>query len=114
MKRDGACTSIWQVNMPAYKGQKKEKVADQYFDTVVVGAGITGLTTGLLLQKAGRSVMIAEAQNLGFGTTGGTTAHLNSFMETPFTELIRNFGENKARLVAKAARQALDLIKKHV
>ncbi|HEV7781156.1 MAG TPA: FAD-dependent oxidoreductase [Chitinophagaceae bacterium] len=114
MKRDGACTSLWQANMPDYKAEKATPAANQYFDVVIVGAGITGITTGLLLQKAGRSVMIAEAQNIGFGTTGGTTAHLNSFMETPFTTLIKNFGEENAVLVAKAARQALELIKKHV
>jgi glycine/D-amino acid oxidase-like deaminating enzyme/nitrite reductase/ring-hydroxylating ferredoxin subunit len=113
MKRDGACTSLWQVNMPDQQGSTKLETI-QNFDVVIVGAGITGITTGLLLQKAGRSVMIAEAHNMGFGTTGGTTAHLNSFMETPFTQLIKNFGEEKAKLVAKAARQALDLIKKNV
>ncbi len=113
MKRDGACTSLWQANMPDHKA-KATLSANQYFDVVIVGAGITGITTGLLLQKAGRSVLIAEAQNIGFGTTGGTTAHLNSFMETPFPQLIKNFGEDNAVLVAKAARQALELIKKHV
>jgi glycine/D-amino acid oxidase-like deaminating enzyme len=75
---------------------------------------MTGITTGLLLQKAGKKVMIAEAHNLAFGTTGGTTAHLNSFMEVPFSQLAKNFGKEKAMLVRKAARQALDLIRKHV
>ena len=114
MKRDGACTSLWQSNMPNYKEKTLPLGPNQFFDVIVVGGGITGITTGLLLQKSGRSVLIAEAQNIGFGTTGGTTAHLNSFMETPFSRLIKDFGEENAKLVAKAAREALDLIKKHV
>ncbi|MCY7309148.1 MAG: FAD-dependent oxidoreductase [Chitinophagaceae bacterium] len=114
MKRDGACTSLWQDGMTDYKAQQNNTAGNKIFDVVIVGGGITGITTGLLLQKAGKAVMIAEAQNIGFGTTGGTTAHLNSFMEMPFNQLIKNFGEENTRLVAKAGRQALELIKKHV
>jgi len=113
MNRDGACFSLWQEGMPDYKSGK-DKQNNNYFDVVIVGGGITGITTGLLLQKAGRSVLIAEAHTIGFGTTGGTTAHLNSFMEAPYTQIIRNFGKEKSLLVSKAAHQALELIKRNV
>jgi glycine/D-amino acid oxidase-like deaminating enzyme/nitrite reductase/ring-hydroxylating ferredoxin subunit len=114
MKRDGALTSLWQMNMPDYQEKLAPLPKNECYDVIIVGGGITGITTGLLLKKAGKSVLIAEAQNLGFGTTGGTTAHLNSFMETPFSTIIKDFGAENAKLVAKAARQALDLIKRHI
>lgn len=114
MKRDGALESLWQMNMQDYHDKVFPITANKFYDVVIVGGGITGIATGLLLQKAGKSVMIAEAQNIGFGTTGGTTAHLNSFMETPFSTIIKDFGTDNAKLVAKAARQAMDLIKRHV
>lgn len=114
MKRDGALMSLWQENMPDYEASADKHMLSQTFDVVIVGGGITGITTGLLLQKAGKQVMIAEANNLGFGTTGGTTAHLNSFMEVPYTTLIKNFGKENGTLIRKAARQALDLIKRHI
>ena len=114
MKRDGACTSLWQEGLPDYPAKSGNNIANKYFDVVIVGGGMTGITTGLLLQKAGKQVMIAEAHNIGFGTTGGTTAHLNTFMEVPFSKLIKKFGEDNAKLVSKAASQALDLIRKHV
>ena len=113
MKRDGACTSLWQDTVPDHHTISSVQ-SNQPYDVVIAGGGITGITTGLQLIKAGKSVLIAEAQNIGFGTTGGTTAHLNSFMETPFSQLIKNFGEEKTKLVAKAARQALDLIQKNI
>jgi glycine/D-amino acid oxidase-like deaminating enzyme/nitrite reductase/ring-hydroxylating ferredoxin subunit len=99
--------------MPAYKA-KENAIENKFFDVVIVGGGITGVTTGLMLQRSGKSVLIAEAQSLCFGTTGGTTAHLNSFFETSFKQIAKDFSDDKSRLVAKACREALDLIKKNV
>src|SRR6185503_5789323 len=114
MKRDGACNSLWQDTTENFNGKRTVVNPDQFFDVVITGGGITGITTGLLLQKAGKSVLIAEAQSPGFGTTGGTTAHLNTFLDTPYNTIQKKFGDDGAQLVAKAARQALDLIKRNV
>ncbi len=109
MNRDGANFSIWQHDMPEYKpvnGLQK----DMIYDVLIVGGGITGITTALMLQLAGKRCVVAEAYNLGFGTTGGTTAHLNTLLDTPYTTIARNFGEDGARLTAIAARDAINLI----
>lgn len=113
MKRDGACISLWQDTAEAYSDDKKINGA-QNFDVIIAGGGITGITTGLLLQKAGKKVLIAEAKSIGFGTTGGTTAHLNTFLDTPYSVIQSTFGESNALLTAKAVQKALDLIKNNV
>jgi glycine/D-amino acid oxidase-like deaminating enzyme/nitrite reductase/ring-hydroxylating ferredoxin subunit len=113
MERDGACHSLWQDTTTDYHG-KKNTTPDQVFDVIIAGGGITGITTGLLLQKAGKSVLIGEAQSIAFGTTGGTTAHLNTFLDTPYNKIQKNFGENNAQLAARAVKDALALIKKNV
>lgn len=113
MKRDGARTSLWQSNMPDYNDQEKP-FENKCYDVVIVGGGITGITTALLLQKAGKSVLVAEAKSICFGTTGGTTAHLNSFLETPFNKIAKDFNSEKSEKVAKACREALDLIKSNI
>src|SRR5919198_3414179 len=110
MKRDGARMSLWQNEMSDYKSSTIFDL-ERIFDVLIVGGGITGITTGLLLQRAGKSVMIAEAHSIGFGTTGGTTAHINSFFDTSYDEVIKKFGQANAGLLAKAAHQALALIK---
>jgi len=113
MKRDGARNSLWQDTTDI--SQNKSTVnAGQLFDVVIAGGGITGITTGLLLQKAGKSVLIAEAKSIGFGTTGGTTAHLNTFLDTPYNVIQSKFGDSNAQLTAKAVQQALDLISQNV
>jgi hypothetical protein len=55
----------------------------------------------LLLQKAVKKCILAEAQTIGFGTSGGTTAHINTIMDTGYDVLEKNFGEDNTQLVAQ-------------
>ncbi len=113
MQRDGALTSLWQHKMPEYISKSK-KTGDEIFDVLIVGGGITGITTALQLQKAGKKCILAEAHTIGFGTSGGTTAHLNTFMDNSYANIEKDFGEDNAQLLASAAREALDLVKKNI
>jgi len=47
------------------------------YDVAVVGAGLTGLTTALLLARAGKSVVVIEARSVGVVATGNSTAKLS-------------------------------------
>ncbi len=52
-------------------------VAGQSYDTVIVGGGLTGLCTALLLARSGQSVAVLEGRHLAAVTTGNTTAKLS-------------------------------------
>jgi glycine/D-amino acid oxidase-like deaminating enzyme/nitrite reductase/ring-hydroxylating ferredoxin subunit len=113
MQRDGSCTSIWQSSVPDYR-PRASYIPVGLQDVVIVGGGITGLTTALLLQKAGKRCVLVEAHNIGFGTTGGTTAHLNTFMDTTYPEIEKRFSAEDARLIAQGAKEAIDLVKHNI
>src|SRR4051794_1342745 len=114
MNRDGANESIWQYKTSNYQPAPGDDIINTIFDVLIIGGGITGITTALLLQKAGKKCVLAEAVTLGFGTTGGTTAHLNDIFDTPYHKVIKDFGQSNAKLLAEAAREAIELIKDHV
>ncbi|ODS80471.1 MAG: hypothetical protein ABS46_14090 [Cytophagaceae bacterium SCN 52-12] len=110
MKRDGHNTSIWQGRHESYQpvnsgGWNRDKV----YDALIVGGGVTGLTTGILLQKAGFDCLLAEAHTVGFGTSLGTTAHLNTLMDTSYPVIEQKFGAEAARLVARGTARAIAL-----
>jgi glycine/D-amino acid oxidase-like deaminating enzyme/nitrite reductase/ring-hydroxylating ferredoxin subunit len=113
MERDGYCTSLWQNNTEPYAA-KKIDLTDKTFNVLIVGGGVTGITTALQLQKAGKRCIVVEAHNLCYGTTGGTTAHLNTFFDTSYEQIRSKFGEDDAQVIAKASASALDLYRSNI
>lgn len=110
--RDGALSSPWQKEHD--KTTITNNSTDEIFDCLVIGGGISGLTTALQLQQASKQTTIVEAQTIGFGTTGGTSAHINTFADTTYSEAESAFGEEGARLFAAAINEGAELIKTNI
>lgn len=110
--RDGASVSLWQNTASGYK--TTSVLSTRKFDVVIAGGGITGITLALQLQHHGLKCAVLEAKSLGFGTTGGTTAHLNTLMDTPYSKLIKDFGIEGAKFVASASRAAIQLVRDNI
>jgi glycine/D-amino acid oxidase-like deaminating enzyme/nitrite reductase/ring-hydroxylating ferredoxin subunit len=113
MKRDGAMKSLWQDGMDDYT-PGTSSAGTKTYDVLIVGGGITGITTALQLQKEGATCVVAEAYSLCFGTSGGTTAHLNTFLDTSYDQIQSKFGAEGAQLVAKASIEALELFRTNI
>lgn len=111
--RDGANVSIWQSHTESTP-VRETTTSDEVFDVLMVGAGITGLTAAVALQDQGKRVVIAESHTIGYGTTGGTSAHINTFADTTYAEVEQNFGKDSARMFARAIQEAVDQIKSNV
>lgn len=76
--------------------------SDLDVDVAVIGAGITGVTTALLLKQGGANVAVLEAGRVCEGTTGYTTAKVSSLHGTTYRDLVSTFGEEGARVYAQA------------
>ena len=79
-------------------------------DVVVIGAGITGVTTALLLARAGRDVLLCEAAQVASGVTGLNTAKVSALQGTVHSELARRHGIDRARAYASASIAGVELV----
>src|SRR5688572_15691239 len=83
-------------------------------DVIVVGSGITGLTTARLLAGRGMSVVVIEARKLCYGTTGFTTAKVTSLHSTIYSELSEKWGDETAAVYAAANQAAVAKVRELV
>lgn len=79
-------------------------------DVVIVGAGITGLTTAYLLHGRGVKTAVIDANRIGKGVSAHTTAKITSQHALKYYKMINAVGEEKARQYAEANQSAIDLI----
>ncbi|ONI86503.1 hypothetical protein ALI144C_11420 [Actinosynnema sp. ALI-1.44] len=77
--------------------------ADETFDVAVIGGGIAGMTTALLLTRAGLGVAVLEAGLVGAGVSGNNTAKVTALQSTVLSTISQKHGESAARDYATAS-----------
>jgi glycine/D-amino acid oxidase-like deaminating enzyme len=82
-------------------------------DVVVVGAGITGLMTAVLLARAGREVLVLEAHTAGAGTTGNTTAKISLLQGLKLSKIVAKHGPKIARQYLEGNREGQSWLVQH-
>ena len=75
---------------------------DLTVDVAVLGAGIVGLTTALLLERQGARVAVLEARRVGAGASGYNTAKLSSLHGLTYSKLAGSLGSDAARSYGEA------------
>lgn len=82
-------------------------------DVAVIGAGITGITTAVLLAKTGAKVVVLDADRAGTGTTGYTTAKITVQHALKYQELTKDRGLAYFAVNQAGLSQIDSLIKEH-
>src|SRR3954468_6253715 len=90
-----AAQSLWLDTAPTPRHQPLK--GDVEVDVAVLGGGITGLTTALLLKQAGATVAVVEAERVGAGVTGNNTAKGSALQQTASTQIRSRHGEEGGR-----------------
>jgi glycine/D-amino acid oxidase-like deaminating enzyme/nitrite reductase/ring-hydroxylating ferredoxin subunit len=79
-------------------------------DVLIVGGGITGLTTAYLLKEAGLRVAVVDQNQIAWGETSRTTAHVTFVTDTRLHELASTMGKEEAQAFWGAGHLAMEQI----
>jgi glycine/D-amino acid oxidase-like deaminating enzyme len=82
-------------------------------DVAVVGAGLTGLITAVLLARAGKDVLVLEAHSAGAGATGNTTAKISLLQGTKLSKIVGKHGPSTAKQYVQGNREGQDWLIRH-
>lgn len=80
-------------------------------DTVIVGGGLAGLTTALQLARAGQSVIVLEAESVGFGASGRNGGFVSPGFAAGGDNIARMAGPDAARQIHRLSIEGVDFVR---
>jgi len=107
-----ATQSLWMYREPALERPALE--GEYRCDTVIIGAGIAGLSTAYELADSGQRVIVLDRGPIARGMTSRTTAHLAPICDDGVSSLAKIRGEHVARLFQESQSAAVDRIEQIV
>ncbi len=105
----GKPLSLW-LDGPELTPPRPALTEDVSAQVCVIGGGITGLTTALLLAREGRSVVLIEREHIGSGSSGANTGKVSSQHGRIYGPITKRYGVEAARTYGRANEAAKELI----
>jgi glycine/D-amino acid oxidase-like deaminating enzyme len=104
----GESQSLWMATADVPAGKPLEGPAEA--DVCVIGAGVAGLSVAYFLARAGKKVIVLDDGPIASGQTRRTSAHLANALDDRYYEIIRERGEEAAKLAADSHTAAIEAI----
>jgi glycine/D-amino acid oxidase-like deaminating enzyme len=76
-------------------------------DVVVVGSGYTGLVAALQTARGGRSTLVLDAEEAGWGCSSRNGGQISTSLKPSFDELAAKYGGERAHAILKEGHNAL-------
>ncbi len=97
--------SIWKKDTKI--GERPALFGEYNADVVVIGGGMAGILTAYFLWEKGMDVVVLEADRIGSGQTGNTTAKITSQHDLIYHKLLQDYGRERAGQYAEANERAI-------
>ena len=81
---------------------------DRRCDVVIIGGGITGALAAQRFAEEGFHTVLLEGREVGYGSTGGSTALLQYELDSHLTDLAERFGDAAARRCYQLCAEAVE------
>lgn len=101
--------SIWKMTCDMTKREHLKKNIEA--DAVVIGGGMAGILTAFLLEQKGVHAVVLEAERVGSGQTGNTTAKITLQHGLFYHHKCEELGRDRMQLYAQANKEAIDAYK---
>jgi len=108
----GYNTTFWLDSEPAIAFDSLKQ--NTHTEVLVIGGGISGLTTAYKLLRAGKQVIVVEDGNIGSGESGRTTAHLTCALDDRYSSFEEMFCKEHSKLIAESHMEAIRFIENTV
>lgn len=100
--------SLWEATAPQ---TRYPAVLDrQSADVAVIGGGIAGATTALMLQRDGFEVVLVEAERVGRGATGSSTVKVTAAQGLRGHEIAKKHDDSAAVTYLQRSMEAVDTV----
>lgn len=80
----------------------------QEVDVAIVGSGYTGLNVALMTARAGRSTMVLDASDVGWGCSTRNGGQISTSIKPDFEKLNARYGPERARSIRQEGLNALN------
>ncbi|MCL1476788.1 MULTISPECIES: FAD-binding oxidoreductase [unclassified Marinobacter] len=111
---DGSHTSSYYAASANVAPERPELTGDHQIDVCIVGAGYTGLSTGLYLAEKGYKVAIIEGARVGWGASGRNGGQIVNGLNASLQTIKKRYGQDTATFVAGLVQEGGEIIRERI
>ncbi|HEV7437129.1 MAG TPA: FAD-binding oxidoreductase [Pseudorhizobium sp.] len=104
----------WYAATANDKSVRPQLVDEVEADVCIVGAGFTGISAALELCERGYSVVVLEAERIGFGASGRNGGQIVNGYSRDLETIAARYGQDKARRLGEMSLEGGEIIRDRV